>query len=419
MDIVMALVLGGSPLAVVYKALNKITGKISTDDESQERLHTDDWHDYAILYSAVVEYDTDELVQLMSAIPSLEKRTRLVLLRPPLVLRPPLDSMCKLSSSRGLEGYWTSRQHFKTVLQRAAASSARHVEVIIDNIDIASPNGFQLLKDISEKLGLLHILNDFQSVSLLLRKLSSYEQWVELVLCYRNDIRQLTGSRYMDNILESSESKEKLWLLRDFTGDKRELIEKEPLTPDEIQKLSPYSTQYLIPKDQTNSKPYAIILYNPEDRDGAEDEANKLEQAWKIARHEVIISTWQHTNQIHQLLDDNLERLLGHCSLLTVNIMCHGHRGVLRGSHNSGIRINKILHHLVSATPSHLPMVGFQSSSIASLGLFHDFFSIIKTIYMQTDRNLKLMKCIYKLKWYSACVFRQSWLQFYQINNNQ
>ena len=40
--------------------------------------------------------------------------------------------------------------------------------------------------------------------------------------------------------------------------------------------MSPYSTQYLILKDQTNSKPYAIILYNPEDLNGAEDEAKKL-----------------------------------------------------------------------------------------------------------------------------------------------
>ena len=99
MDIVIALASGVSPLAVVNMALNKITGKISTDDESQERLHTDEWPEYTKLYSAAKEYDTDVLVQLLSAIPRLEKRTRLVL------LRPPLDSMCKLLSLRGPEGY--------------------------------------------------------------------------------------------------------------------------------------------------------------------------------------------------------------------------------------------------------------------------------------------------------------------------
>ena len=147
-------------------------------------------------------------------------------------------------------------------------------------------------------------------------------------------------------------------LLSFSLGDYDKILEQDTLTVDDIQKLFPHTTKYPIPKNQTNSKPYVIILYNPEGRDGAEDEARKLEQAWKTATHEVIMMPWTHTDQILRFLDDKLERLLGHCSLLTINIMCHGHRGVLCGSQNSSTTINNILYHLNSALAPFLPLVG-------------------------------------------------------------
>ena len=172
------------------------------------RLDTDELPEYNRLYYAAKQQDTALFGKLLTSISGCGKRIRLVL------LPPPLHQTSKLFNSEGnIEGYWTSHKSFKTVLQRAAASSTKHVEVIFDNIDITSPNGFRLLKDIIEKRGLLCILKDFQSLSLLRSRLS-YDQWVKLVFCHpQADFRHLTESRQIGDILEFLQSREKLQLL--------------------------------------------------------------------------------------------------------------------------------------------------------------------------------------------------------------
>ena len=136
-----------------------------------------------------------------------------------------------------------------------------------------------------------------------------------------------------------------------------ELIDQEPLTVKQLFALSPDSMRYLIPHNKANSAPLAIVMYTPDERDGAEEEANKLEDAWKTIGFEVKVFEWQHTHEIEVNLDKLLDASLANCCLLAINIMCHGERGTLRGRGQSYLLINKLLYHLESTLPPHLPLV--------------------------------------------------------------
>ena len=140
-----------------------------------------------------------------------------------------------------------------------------------------------------------------------------------------------------------------------------ELIDQEPLTVKQLFALSPDSMRYLIPYNKTNSRPYAILMYNPYERNGAEEEAKKLAKAWETVGFKVIVCKWLHTHEIKVILDKVLLASLANCCLLTINIMCHGDRGTLRGNRGSYLLINNLLYHLESTLPPHLPLVRYPS----------------------------------------------------------
>lgn len=58
-----------------------------------------------------------------------------------------------------------------------------------------------------------------------------------------------------------------------------EIVQFEGLSMNQIQELSPYGNNYVIPFNQQKAKRYALIYYNAEDRFGAHDEADTLEMA--------------------------------------------------------------------------------------------------------------------------------------------
>ena len=145
-------------LAAIRKIVNITNGKIFTDsnssqhhdkknesdendesednypNESQDNLHMEEWSEYKRLYCAAKEHDTDQLAQLLSEIPSLEKRARLVTLHP-----PQLIGLFKLKEHRGrqeTEYRRTSEQFSETVLQTAAANSRKHLEVIAEYLKL-------------------------------------------------------------------------------------------------------------------------------------------------------------------------------------------------------------------------------------------------------------------------------------------
>ena len=75
-----------------------------------------------------------------------------------------------------------------------------------------------------------------------------------------------------------------------------DIIENEPLTAVQIEKLSDYSSgRYVIPYNQNHpgkSRCFAIILYNTHDRKGAHNEADKLEHSLRAIGCEIIRVEW-------------------------------------------------------------------------------------------------------------------------------
>ena len=128
----------------------------------------------------------------------------------------------------------------------------------------------------------------------------------------------------------------------------REIIEEESLTQEEIKKLSPLTSQYVIPynqaqeplnrstqrflKDihaanithsQAQTSRYGFIFYNLDQREnGAEDEANILQQALSETGCDVIKAKWGHTNQLQEMISDRLSDIGGRCNFLFACIMC-------------------------------------------------------------------------------------------------
>ena len=139
-----------------------------------------------------------------------------------------------------------------------------------------------------------------------------------------------------------------------------EIIEHEPLNQGQIEELSPYSSQYVIPHNQTKTKRYGLILYNSEDRHGADEEADNFKQALETAGCDVIKLQWSNTSELGSMIDSSLTRIVGDCSLLIVAVMTHGYRGALSGSEGSEIPINNILRQFEQDLPSHIPLVSNQ-----------------------------------------------------------
>ena len=73
----------------------------------------------------------------------------------------------------------------------------------------------------------------------------------------------------------------------------------------QIEELSPYSSQYVIPHNQTNTKRYGLILYSAEDRHGAVEEADNLKHALETAGCDVIKLQWSNTSELDNMMDSS------------------------------------------------------------------------------------------------------------------
>ena len=148
-----------------------------------------------------------------------------------------------------------------------------------------------------------------------------------------------------------------------------EIIEQEPLSTDHIEELSPYSNQYVIPHNQTNTKRYGMVLYSKHHRQGAEEEADNFKQALETAGCDVTKLEWTNTAELGSMIDSSLEGIVSSCSLLIVAVMTHGYRGALRGSENSEIPVNDILFQLQHTLPKNTPLVRSVNSSLTTMML--------------------------------------------------
>lgn len=137
----------------------------------------------------------------------------------------------------------------------------------------------------------------------------------------------------------------------------KELVKNEPLTVTQILKLSPHSSNYIIPHRQENCKRYGLILYSTLHRPGAEEEAANLEQSLQTAGCDVSKLEWYDAGELHNMIESVLTSMIADCSLLIVCLMAHGSRGAIKGGSGKGIPVNDVLHQLSFALPKDLPLV--------------------------------------------------------------
>ena len=111
------------------------------------------------------------------------------------------------------------------------------------------------------------------------------------------------------------------------------IIETESLTTEQIQQLSPHSSQYIIPYNKKKSKRYGVIFFRSEGRLGAAAEADDLEQSLLVTGCDVIKMEWSKATELHNMKESALSRIVADCSLLIVCLMSHGSRGALADCH--------------------------------------------------------------------------------------
>ena len=106
-------------------------------------------------------------------------------------------------------------------------------------------------------------------------------------------------------------------------------MRQDPIVTKDIERLSQKSSRYLIPHNQGMCRRNAIILYSKEERPGAVEEAEDMQQSLEAVGFQVIVYEWSNTNEIIHQLHYIRCGIMANCSLLTVCTMSHGYRGVL------------------------------------------------------------------------------------------
>ena len=131
----------------------------------------------------------------------------------------------------------------------------------------------------------------------------------------------------------------------------------EPLNIENIQKLSPYSTKYVIPYNQRKAKQFGLVLYNLSNRHGGSEEAKALEEFLISVGCDELKLEWSDARALTSIVESSLKSRVKECSLLIVCIMAHGSRGVIYGSEGKSLAVNEILQVLDHILPSTIPMV--------------------------------------------------------------
>ena len=152
------------------------------------------------------------------------------------------------------------------------------------------------------------------------------------------------------------------YVLALFSGKSKilgDLIQSQHLTADDIKLLFDHSDRYIVPYLQTYMKRYGLVLYNPADREGAESEANDMNECLNKAGFHTRIKQWKHTYELNEetCITRMQELAAEGLSLLVVCIMSHGTVGVLRDSGGAAMPITDILSNMRIGLPECLPLV--------------------------------------------------------------
>lgn len=138
-----------------------------------------------------------------------------------------------------------------------------------------------------------------------------------------------------------------------------ELLKKHSLDEDDIKQLFDHCDRYIIPYQQIHVKRFGLVLYNTKNRDGAEAEAEIMNDRLAEAGFATRMKEWTYSYQLFgEISETAIEEIVSNgLSLLVISIMSHGTAGMLRDSGGSAIAITEVLSHLKSKLPEKLPLV--------------------------------------------------------------
>ena len=105
-----------------------------------------------------------------------------------------------------------------------------------------------------------------------------------------------------------------------------------------------------------------LVLYNTENREGAESEAKTMNGCLVTAGFHTKMKEWKYSYELFLEISETqmAELVTNGLSLLVVSIMSHGTAGMLRGSGGTVVPISGILSSLKSRLPDKLPLVSSQ-----------------------------------------------------------
>ena len=138
----------------------------------------------------------------------------------------------------------------------------------------------------------------------------------------------------------------------------RQIISDEALKMSHVNQLHPHTSHYVIPENQKYLKMYGVIIFHKENRVGAEKEADVIHNALTEANFTVLKKEWMSNENLHEWLDNMLEKH-GHCgSTFFFCLLSHGSEGKLYGpGKDDSIILNDLLLQLDKQLPTGLPVV--------------------------------------------------------------
>ena len=136
------------------------------------------------------------------------------------------------------------------------------------------------------------------------------------------------------------------------------LIEDEPLSGREIQRLSHYSRdRYLLPYNQSKSFVYALVIYSSQDTQEANAFAKECKQELLQLGYRVDAIHWTSSADLLESIKENIAKVQARCSLLIICVIGSCDFSPLIGASSDRLHISDIHHHVGSYAPAQIPMV--------------------------------------------------------------
>ena len=157
-----------------------------------------------------------------------------------------------------------------------------------------------------------------------------------------------------------SGKKNQSFLFLDIKSETKSLIETAPLQIERVRELFNRSGRYPILFNQEHVKIYYLIAYTKEKREGAEAEANELEDAFAAIGGKIVKKEWSTTTELVTDIKNKLATAkdTDSCSCFFLSVMCHGRMGMLYQSDFKGfITIDDLLLQLTNGLHPETPLV--------------------------------------------------------------